>query len=350
MLSAVQGIWPLIERGQATEAMAELVSAFGELPELAGDGGSLVRLFHGQPAEMRTAALPLLPEMLENLPVDKEWLPNLAGVVGGFWQQGIGGDPARLLYDVLTPWADLFLVDGIGAAFIGSVELVLGELATLLEEYDAAAGHLARALERNATIGAALPVANVQRVARRACSSDEADRATTSSAVGCSPRHSPSTGAPGSRSAWPSSRRRSVLSTPRRSRMRLASSAATGRSGRSRGADARRPCPPSRGWPTSPYSSRSRTARRTCSTSSAPPRAPRSDLGEVIDAPAREAYRTRLAELDERLADAEAAGDADASEQAASEREFLLAELGRRTASAGVPAVRVTRPSAPAPR
>ena len=126
VLSAVQGIWPLIERGQATEAMAQLVSAFGELPELAGDGGSLVRLFHGQPAEMRTAALPLLPEMLENLPVDKEWLPNLAGVVGGFWQQGIGGEPARLLYDVLTPWADLFLVDGIGAAFIGSVELAAG--------------------------------------------------------------------------------------------------------------------------------------------------------------------------------------------------------------------------------
>ena len=56
--------------------------------------------------------------------------------------------------------------------------------------------------------------------------------------------------------------------------------------------------------------------------------APRSDLGEVIDAPAREAYRARLAELDERLADAEATGDADASEQAAREREFLLAELG----------------------
>ena len=56
--------------------------------------------------------------------------------------------------------------------------------------------------------------------------------------------------------------------------------------------------------------------------------APRSDLGEVIDASAKEAYRARLAELDERLADAESTGDADASEQVAREREFLLAELG----------------------
>ena len=39
--------------------------------------------------------------------------------------------------------------------------------------------------------------------------------------------------------------------------------------------------------------------------------APRGDLGELIDAPAREAYRTRLAELDERLAEAEATGDAE---------------------------------------
>ena len=54
----------------------------------------------------------------------------------------------------------------------------------------------------------------------------------------------------------------------------------------------------------------------------------RGDLGEVIDAPAREAYRARLAELDERLAETEASGDANASEQAAREREFLLAELG----------------------
>ena len=54
----------------------------------------------------------------------------------------------------------------------------------------------------------------------------------------------------------------------------------------------------------------------------------RSDLGAVIDDSARAAYRSRLAELDDELAEAERTGDAAGSERAATEREFLLAELG----------------------
>ena len=55
---------------------------------------------------------------------------------------------------------------------------------------------------------------------------------------------------------------------------------------------------------------------------------PRADLGEVIDDSAKAAYRTRLAALEEELAVAESTGDADGSERAAKEKEFLLAELG----------------------
>ncbi len=105
VLGTVQGVWPLIERGRTREAMDRLQAEFGDLPELAGDGGSLIRLYHGQPAEIRAAALPLLPRMLASLPVDKEWLPNLAGVAGGLWEQGIGGEAPGLLYDALAPWS-----------------------------------------------------------------------------------------------------------------------------------------------------------------------------------------------------------------------------------------------------
>ena len=132
VLSVVQSIWPLIERGRTAEAMAVMREAFGEMPELAGDGGSLVRLYLGQDPPIRAAALPLLPQMLANLAVDKEWLPNLAAVVEGLWEDGIGGEPARLLYNTLLPWSHLFIVDGIGAAMAGSVHRSLGELATLL--------------------------------------------------------------------------------------------------------------------------------------------------------------------------------------------------------------------------
>ncbi|MET0840374.1 MAG: AAA family ATPase, partial [Marmoricola sp.] len=178
VLGTVQGVWPLIERGRTGEAMDRLQDEFGDLPELAGDGGSLIRLYHGQPAEIRAAALPLLPQMLAHLPVDKEWLPNLAGVAGGLWEQGVGGEAPGLLYDALAPWSDLFLVDGIGAACSGSVELVLAQLASLREEHDVAVGRVDHALQVHAAGRLPLAVANAQRtkaavLARRAAPGDE---------------------------------------------------------------------------------------------------------------------------------------------------------------------------------
>jgi hypothetical protein len=70
------------------------------------------------------------------------------------------------------------------------------------------------------------------------------------------------------------------------------------------------------------------------------------DLGEVLDDRARAAYRQRLTDLDERIADAEADGDSDALARATEERDFLVAELtgayglGGRPRKAGDPAER----------
>jgi tetratricopeptide (TPR) repeat protein len=332
VLSTVQGVWPLIERDRGTEAMQRLLTSLGELPELAGDGGSLVRLFHGQPVEIRSAALPLLPQMLENLPFDKEWLPNLVGVAAGFWEQGIGGKPTRLLYDTLAPWADLFVVDGIGAACIGSVELVLGELATLLEEYDVAAAHFDRALEVNAAAGAPLPVANTQRIkasmlARRGGSGDDRERRKLLEdalafyrRAGIAERIAEveSLLGPGG----------PVESTT------LTKDQATGVFRRSgsfwsvgwRGHEATLPAVKGMADLAVLLAQPDRETHVLDLVGATA--APRGDLGEVIDVPAREAYRARLADLDEQLTEAEATGDADASERAAGEREFLLAELG----------------------
>ena len=47
----------------------------------------------------------------------------------------------------------------------------------------------------------------------------------------------------------------------------------------------------------------------------------------MLDDRARAAYRQRLHDLDERIADAEADGDDDARPRATEEREFLVAEL-----------------------
>jgi tetratricopeptide (TPR) repeat protein len=53
------------------------------------------------------------------------------------------------------------------------------------------------------------------------------------------------------------------------------------------------------------------------------------DSGEMLDQQAKDAYRRRLAEIDDDLQEAEAGGDAVRAAQAEAEREFLLGELSR---------------------
>ena len=53
------------------------------------------------------------------------------------------------------------------------------------------------------------------------------------------------------------------------------------------------------------------------------------DAGQMLDARAKAAYRRRLAEIDEDISEARAAGDAARDAQANAERDFLLRELSR---------------------
>ena len=56
-------------------------------------------------------------------------------------------------------------------------------------------------------------------------------------------------------------------------------------------------------------------------------RLPIGDAGEVLDARAKESYRRRLAEIEEDMDEAQAAGDGERHAQAAVERDFLVREL-----------------------
>jgi hypothetical protein len=73
------------------------------------------------------------------------------------------------------------------------------------------------------------------------------------------------------------------------------------------------------------------------------PRSALGDAGEILDARAKDAYRRRLAEIDDDIEQAHATGDAERAAQADAERGFLIGELtrafglsgrGRRAASA----------------
>jgi hypothetical protein len=53
------------------------------------------------------------------------------------------------------------------------------------------------------------------------------------------------------------------------------------------------------------------------------------DMGAVLDARAKEAYRRRLAEIEEDIEEASAMGDPERAARAELEREFLVRELSR---------------------
>jgi tetratricopeptide (TPR) repeat protein len=59
------------------------------------------------------------------------------------------------------------------------------------------------------------------------------------------------------------------------------------------------------------------------------PRSAFGDAGEVLDARAKDAYRRRLAEIDDDIEQARAIGDAERAAQADTERDFLVRELAR---------------------
>jgi hypothetical protein len=162
-LAIVQRAWTLIERGSTVASMRMVTAAFGEHAEIAPDGGNFVALYHGQDPATRARALPHVPRLLAELPRDKEWLPNLFGVTEGLLEGDVRGEPARLVYDELAPYGHLFLVDGIGAGFMGSVERPLGVLAMLAGDHDAAEAHFERALVANAGVGAPLALTNTRR-------------------------------------------------------------------------------------------------------------------------------------------------------------------------------------------
>ena len=60
-----------------------------------------------------------------------------------------------------------------------------------------------------------------------------------------------------------------------------------------------------------------------------PPHSTLGDAGEMLDARAKDAYRRRLAEIDDDIEQAQAVGDAERAAQADAERDFLVRELAR---------------------
>ena len=71
------------------------------------------------------------PEALDGRPKDSEWLPEMAQLAEVAVLAG-HAEAAAVLYGLLSPYAHRFCVEGIGAAFTGSVHWYLALLADAL--------------------------------------------------------------------------------------------------------------------------------------------------------------------------------------------------------------------------
>ncbi|MFF4257321.1 ATP-binding protein [Streptomyces sp. NPDC001663] len=233
---------------------------------------------------------------------DSEWLPMLAQAAETV--AAVGSHPcAPALYDLLAPYAELFAVEGIGAAVRGPVDRHLALLATAMGDRERAREHRERALRAAEAAGA---VALVERIGGETAGAEVSPRSEQAGAA-LFRRDG---------SLW---------------HLRYA------------GRDVR--VPDSKGLrdiavllarPGTPVPAVELAAAGTKgdglhlrgdTDEHADGLHPEGDAGEVVDAVARAAYRRRLRELEEEAEDADAAGDAVRSARVAVERDALVRQL-----------------------
>ncbi|MFI8229168.1 AAA family ATPase [Streptomyces sp. NPDC085900] len=266
----------------------------------------------GRPEEAARRLSAVAPR-IGGAPRDSEWLPMVAQAAETV--AAVGSHPAAPdLYDLLAPYAGLFVVEGIGAAVRGPVERHLALLAAAMGDLDRARTHRDAALRAAEAAGA---VALVDRIAHETAQPPTASTPAPDTALfhhegplwhlcyaGREAR------VPDSKGLHDLAVLLSRPGTPVPA-VELASPGPVGELG---------------GDATGLH--------------------PQGDTGEAVDAVARAAYRRRLRELEEEARDADAAGDAGRSERIAVERDALVGQLAAAYGIGG----RVRRTGSPAER
>ncbi|MFE2302528.1 ATP-binding protein [Streptomyces sp. NPDC059445] len=324
------------------------------------------QLGHREEASRRLAGV--MPSLLR-APRDSEWLPMMAQAAETVGM--VGAHPAASpLYGALAPYAGLFAVEGIGAAVRGPVDRHLALLSRSLGDDGTARRHrdrAVRAAEEAGAIALAERIAAQTRPEETGTAGPGPEHATGtagSHAAGSGPGHTAHPAGSGSEHATRPSGSEPVEaalpagSGPREPALPAALFRREGPLWRLVYAGREARLPDSKGLhdiavllgrPGTPVPAVDLAApggsAATGDPNSADLHAP-GDLGEVVDATARAAYRRRLRELEEEAADADAAGDAVRSGRIAAEKDALVGQLsaaygiGGRVRRAGSPAER----------
>jgi tetratricopeptide (TPR) repeat protein len=319
-LSRFAGVWPFV-------TMAYIAAQQGRT----GEAG---------------ARLDAVTPRLAAAPRDSEWLPMMAQLAEAVGM--IGTHPvASWAYEQLLPLAELFVVEGIGAALRGPVHRHLGILAAAGGDTATAVGHFERAVERARGIGATLLVARTLQDAGLALSDPVrlAEARELYRALGVTRRaHELGSVAEDGAAVRPGVSDNLFLREGEFWTLRYQRREVRLRDSKGLRDLAVLLAAPGREFPAVELAAEPSAASAV--------RVPvgelhePGDLGEVVDATARAAYRRRLLELDEEETEADARGDQERSVALAAERDALVAQLsaayglGGRVRRAGQPAER----------
>jgi len=319
--------WCLLAATGDRDRLAELVDTLQ--PERFGTvwpyvSLALVLAQTGQTDAAR-ARLDAVAPRLPSAPYDSEWLPMLAQVaeiVGA-----VGPHPvAEPTYRALARYAGMWVVEGIGAALRGPVDRHLGLLAAGYGDRTAAAAHFAAADRACAAAGAALLAAEVRRDAGRALddpgSRADADRRYRALGLAAAADGDAVFRCDGE--VW--------------------TVAYEGRQARLRDAKGLRDLATLLARPGRPVAALDLVTAYAPAAARDGPTAPEGNLGELVDATARRAYRQRLTELEDELADADA--DAETTARRRAEYDALVEQLTTAYGLGG----RARRPGSPAER
>jgi hypothetical protein len=243
--------------------------------------------------------------------VDSEWISSIVQLAQAIAEIG-GHELAQWAYDALLPHRRLFGVEGIGAAWSGSVERPLGLLAAVLGRRRDAEAHFDAAVAANRTAGSPLYTARTLRDAGLALG----DRARLAAALhayrelGIEGRVGELQGRLGEFHPSPNVFRREG---------EVWTLAFAGKSVRLKDAKGLHDLAVLLARPGLEIA-----AAELAGAIGAPRQA---DLGERLDEQATQAYKARLVELEAELEEADATGNAARSERAHKERAAIVAQL-----------------------
>jgi tetratricopeptide (TPR) repeat protein len=276
---------------------------------------------------------------LSDIPVDAEWMAVLFAAVEVLRLSG-PHPIAPTLYEWLLDVRHLHTIDGIGAADYGSAERQLGVLAGLLGRQDDARAHMAAALEANERAGHRLAVARtLADVGAVLGDAEVLSRARHAyRRLGLHDRALQLPALPGDHVADPPGAGAAVLrGTVRRDGSIWALSFA----GSTVHVDDRKGLHDLVRLLGAPGTDIHVLELATPATAEAggPPAGlgVQGDLGPLLDGTARAAYRRRLAELEEEVADAHACADSERAARASAERDALVAQLASALGLGGRP-------------